>query len=371
MTSWGKRDLVDHYGLDAREGRGGALGARSSPSTRPPRPTTSPSCGPISRCRSRSCSTRPRPGRTRTISRLLEALALIRDRQGITIPLVCPGQRNQFYPRIAERARELGSRANDPVPRLRQPDRASWPLRAGSSPCLPEPLRGLGDAGDRGLLRRCAGRLLLGGRPARPGRGRRASVRPHVSRRRSPIGSTASGQMRRCESSSVSAGRRPSRAVQLRPRGAAASRALPAARWETPPRGGPYPPGEPAPGLKRRARPRRWNPRRTERAHSRLPSKPSRNFFSRLRRLVGNLLQFAQRDQLEELGDQTRRLGSASVESVDLRQRRAAGARGAALEDRGGAREPAAPARGAGAGRARGLGRAPRPGGIRSAPGLR
>lgn len=39
-------------------------------------------------------------------------------------------------------------------------------------------------------------------------------------------------------------------------------------------------------------------------------------FFARLRRLIGNLLKFAQRDQLEELGDQTRRLGSATVESV-------------------------------------------------------
>jgi hypothetical protein len=39
-------------------------------------------------------------------------------------------------------------------------------------------------------------------------------------------------------------------------------------------------------------------------------------FFSGLRRLIGNLLKFAQRDQLEELGDQTRRLGSATVESV-------------------------------------------------------
>jgi fructose-1,6-bisphosphatase/inositol monophosphatase family enzyme len=39
-------------------------------------------------------------------------------------------------------------------------------------------------------------------------------------------------------------------------------------------------------------------------------------FFSGLRRLIGNLLKFAQRDQLEELGDQTRRLGSASVESA-------------------------------------------------------
>jgi hypothetical protein len=39
-------------------------------------------------------------------------------------------------------------------------------------------------------------------------------------------------------------------------------------------------------------------------------------FFSKLRRLIGNLIKFAQRNQLEELGDQTRRLGSATVESV-------------------------------------------------------
>jgi len=39
-------------------------------------------------------------------------------------------------------------------------------------------------------------------------------------------------------------------------------------------------------------------------------------FFSRLRRLFGNLIQFAQHSQLEELGDQARRLGSATVEST-------------------------------------------------------
>jgi hypothetical protein len=39
-------------------------------------------------------------------------------------------------------------------------------------------------------------------------------------------------------------------------------------------------------------------------------------FYSWLRGLIGNLIQFTQRSQLEELGDQTRRLGSASVESA-------------------------------------------------------
>jgi hypothetical protein len=38
-------------------------------------------------------------------------------------------------------------------------------------------------------------------------------------------------------------------------------------------------------------------------------------FLLRLRRLVGTLIQFTQRDQLDELKEQTRRLGSASVEA--------------------------------------------------------
>jgi hypothetical protein len=38
--------------------------------------------------------------------------------------------------------------------------------------------------------------------------------------------------------------------------------------------------------------------------------------FSRIRRTLGAFLQFWQRDQLEELSEQTHRLGSASVESV-------------------------------------------------------
>jgi hypothetical protein len=45
-----------------------------------------------------------------------------------------------------------------------------------------------------------------------------------------------------------------------------------------------------------------------------------KRFFSRLiakvRRLAGTFLQFAQRDQILELSDQTRRLGAASVEST-------------------------------------------------------
>jgi glycosyltransferase involved in cell wall biosynthesis len=39
---------------------------------------------------------------------LLDALARLRDRAGLRVPLVCSGKLNDFYPRIEERARELG-----------------------------------------------------------------------------------------------------------------------------------------------------------------------------------------------------------------------------------------------------------------------
>jgi glycosyltransferase involved in cell wall biosynthesis len=39
---------------------------------------------------------------------LLDALALLRDREGLTVPLVSSGKLNDFYPRIEERARALG-----------------------------------------------------------------------------------------------------------------------------------------------------------------------------------------------------------------------------------------------------------------------
>lgn len=40
--------------------------------------------------------------------RLLEALAIVRDRYREEIPLICSGHRNDFYPKIQRRARQLG-----------------------------------------------------------------------------------------------------------------------------------------------------------------------------------------------------------------------------------------------------------------------
>jgi hypothetical protein len=46
------------------------------------------------------------------------------------------------------------------------------------------------------------------------------------------------------------------------------------------------------------------------------PRRSISNFLRKLRRLLGNLLQFAQRNQIEELGHETRRLGAATVETA-------------------------------------------------------
>jgi len=40
--------------------------------------------------------------------RLLEALALLRDERGLVVPLVCTGQRKQFWPHVEKRIQELG-----------------------------------------------------------------------------------------------------------------------------------------------------------------------------------------------------------------------------------------------------------------------
>jgi glycosyltransferase involved in cell wall biosynthesis len=107
MTSWGKGDLVRHYGLAPEKvcvvPWGSVLAAYPAPDA-----------ADIDALRSKlglPDAFLLYPGQTwphKNHLRLLEALALIRDRDQITIPLVCPGRRNNFYPQIRDRARELG-----------------------------------------------------------------------------------------------------------------------------------------------------------------------------------------------------------------------------------------------------------------------
>jgi glycosyltransferase involved in cell wall biosynthesis len=115
MTSWGKRDLINHYGLPEEKVRVVPWG---SVLWEYPEPTASD----LDALRSHlelpeefllyPAQTWPHKNHVG----LLEALALIRDREGVTIPLVCPGKRNRHFARIESRARELGLEATTRFP---------------------------------------------------------------------------------------------------------------------------------------------------------------------------------------------------------------------------------------------------------------
>jgi glycosyltransferase involved in cell wall biosynthesis len=106
MTSWGQGDLIHNYGLAPEKVCVVPWG--SVLSEYPP-----PSATDVDELRARlglPDGFLLYPGQTwphKNHLRLLEALALLRDRHEITVPLVCPGRRNHFYPQIRDRAREL------------------------------------------------------------------------------------------------------------------------------------------------------------------------------------------------------------------------------------------------------------------------
>jgi glycosyltransferase involved in cell wall biosynthesis len=107
MTSWGRRDLIESYGLAEEKVAvvpwGSVLDDYPAP-------------GPGDLERIRAERSLPEafllyPGQTwphKNHKCLLEALALLRDRNGIEIPVVCPGRRNHYFPQVEERARDLG-----------------------------------------------------------------------------------------------------------------------------------------------------------------------------------------------------------------------------------------------------------------------
>ena len=115
MTSWGKRDLIQHYGLPEEKVRVVPWG---SVLWEYPEPTPSD----LDALRSRlelpeeflvyPAQTWPHKNHIG----LLEALALIRDGEGVTIPLVCPGKQNRHFARIEARTRELGLEASTRFP---------------------------------------------------------------------------------------------------------------------------------------------------------------------------------------------------------------------------------------------------------------
>jgi glycosyltransferase involved in cell wall biosynthesis len=107
MTSWGRRDLIDSYGL-AEDRVWVVPGASVLPEY--PAPTDEE----LEAMRSRlslpeSFVLYPaQPWPHKNHERLLEALALVRERTGATVSLVCSGAPSDSFGRARARARELG-----------------------------------------------------------------------------------------------------------------------------------------------------------------------------------------------------------------------------------------------------------------------
>jgi glycosyltransferase involved in cell wall biosynthesis len=106
MTTWGRRDLVDSYGLPEEKVRvvpwGSVLWEYPKPSAADlewlRRALTLPDGFLLY------------PAQTwphKNHETLLEALALIKRREGLAVPLVCPGKRSSDFERIERRVREL------------------------------------------------------------------------------------------------------------------------------------------------------------------------------------------------------------------------------------------------------------------------
>ena len=107
MTSWGRQDFIQSYGLPADKV---SVVPGASVLEEYPAPTES-DLASLRGQLSLPDAFLLYPAQTwphKNHERLLEALALIRDRGGPTIPLVCPGRQTAEFRRIRDRCRELG-----------------------------------------------------------------------------------------------------------------------------------------------------------------------------------------------------------------------------------------------------------------------
>jgi glycosyltransferase involved in cell wall biosynthesis len=106
MTSWGRHDLIERYGLPPEKV---AVVPWGSVLAEYPEPTP----GDLDELRARLALAEGfllYPSQTwphKNHERLLEAIALVRDRHGVAVPLVCPGRRSGEFRRIEARMREL------------------------------------------------------------------------------------------------------------------------------------------------------------------------------------------------------------------------------------------------------------------------
>ena len=107
MTSWGRRDFMEHYEL-------APVKVAVVPGGSVLRDYPAPTAADLDRLRSRLSPPESfllYPAQTwphKNHERLLEALAMIRDESGLTIPLVCPGKQTRHYGRIRELIDRLG-----------------------------------------------------------------------------------------------------------------------------------------------------------------------------------------------------------------------------------------------------------------------
>jgi glycosyltransferase involved in cell wall biosynthesis len=107
MTSWGRRDFVETYGLKEDK-----VWVVPGASVLPEYPA--PSAGDLEQLRTRlSLPERfllypAKPWPHKNHERLLEALALVRERTGTTVPLVCSGAEAGDFDVVRKRARDLG-----------------------------------------------------------------------------------------------------------------------------------------------------------------------------------------------------------------------------------------------------------------------
>jgi glycosyltransferase involved in cell wall biosynthesis len=106
MTSWGKRDIERHYALPGEKVRVVTWG--SVLSEYPP-----PTPDDLRELRAKL----PLPDQFllypaqtwphKNHARLLSALGMLRDRHGLTIPLVCPGRTNEFFPQVMDQVQAV------------------------------------------------------------------------------------------------------------------------------------------------------------------------------------------------------------------------------------------------------------------------
>jgi glycosyltransferase involved in cell wall biosynthesis len=107
MTSWGRGDFIEQYGLPPEKV---TIVPGGSVLSEYPAPTPDD----LDRLRARLSlpeSFLLYPAQTwphKNHERLLEALARVRDESGVTIPLVCPGKQTRHYRRVHELVDELG-----------------------------------------------------------------------------------------------------------------------------------------------------------------------------------------------------------------------------------------------------------------------